>query len=184
MIVLHFLIFEEVVLVCWKSFSGAIRSRPFIEDIWTAFYVIEKNQRMSKNIELIILYVEPHRVIIKKLLGCMPETHNNSNIKYSWISIRDNTELCQNLRKLWLFMFALRFGVCINESMWYNTFAYGKSLNAKAIQLRKDNKQPRNFTGGGTERIAYLTFIMWFPQGSYTNVTDPSGCCISKQNPY
>lgn len=37
---------------------------------------------------------------------------------------------------------------------------------------------------GGTERIAYLTFIMWFPQGSYTNVTDPSGCCISKQNPY
>ena len=46
-------------------------------------------------------------------------------------------------------MFALCFGVCINKSMWYNFPTYGKSLNAKATQLRKDNKQPRNFTGGG-----------------------------------
>ena len=29
----------------------------------------------------------------------------------------------------------------------------GKSLNAKATQLRKDNKQPRNFTGGGIGKI-------------------------------
>lgn len=50
--------------------------------------------------------------------------------------------------------------------MWYNFPTYGKALNAKETQLRKDKKQPRNFTGGGTERIAYLTFIMWFPQGS------------------
>lgn len=46
-------------------------------------------------------------------------------------------------------MFALCFGVCINKSMWYNFPTYGKSLNSKATQLRKDNKQPRNFTGGG-----------------------------------
>lgn len=63
-------------------------------------------------------------------------------------------------------MFTLCFGVCINKSMWYNFPTYGKALNTKETQLRKDKKQPRNFTGGGTERIAYLTFIMWFPQGS------------------
>ena len=121
---------------------------------------------MSKNVELIILHAEPHRVIIKKLLECMPELHNNSNRKYSQISIHEKRKSCQNLRKLWLFMFTLCFGVCINESMWYNFSTYGKALNAKVTQLRKDKKQPRNFTGGGTERIAYLTFIMWFPQGS------------------
>lgn len=103
---------------------------------------------MSKNVELIILYVEPHRVIIKKLLECMPELHNNSNRKYSQISIHEKRKLCQNLRKLWLFMFTLCFGVCINKSMWYNSFAYGKALNPKETQLRKDKKQPRNFTGG------------------------------------
>lgn len=107
---------------------------------------------MSKNVELIILYVEPHRVIIKKLLGCMPETHNNSNRKYSQISIHEKRELCQNLRKLWLFMFTLCFGVCINKSMWYNSSMYGKALNTKETQLRKDKKQPRNFTGGGMEK--------------------------------
>lgn len=104
---------------------------------------------MSKNVELIILYVEPHRVIIKKLLGCMPETHNNSNRKYSQISIHEKRKLCQNLRKLWLFMFTLCFGVCINKSMWYNFPTYGKTLNTKETQLWKDKKQPRNFTGGG-----------------------------------
>ena len=62
-------------------------------------------------------------------------------------------------------MFALCFGGCIDKSMWYNFPTYGKALNSKETQLRKDKKQPRNFTGG-TERIAYLTFIMWFPQGS------------------
>ena len=121
---------------------------------------------MSKNIELIILHAEPHRVIIKKLLECMPELHNNSNRKYSQISIHEKRKLCQNLRKLWLFMFTLCFGVCIDKSMWYNFPTYGKALNTKETQLRKDKKQPRNFTGGGTERFAYLTFIMWFPQGS------------------
>ena len=50
----------------------------------------------------------------KKAVECMPELHNNSNRKYSQISIRDNTESCQNLRKLWLFMFTFGFGVCIN----------------------------------------------------------------------
>ena len=79
----------------------------------------------------------------------MSETHNNSNRKYSQISIHEKRELCQNLRKLWLFMFALRFGVCINKSMWYNFPTYGKALNTKETQLRKDKKQPRNFTGGG-----------------------------------
>ena len=121
---------------------------------------------MSKNVELIILHVEPPRVIIKKLLECMPELHNNSNRKYSQISIRDNTESCQNLRKLWLFMFTFGFGVCINECMWYNASTYGKALNTKETQLRKDNKIPEIFRGGGTERIANLIFIMWFPQGS------------------
>ena len=62
-------------------------------------------------------------------------------------------------------MFALCFEVCINKSMWYNFPTYRKALNTKETQLRKDKKQPRNFTGA-TERIAYLTFIMWFPQGS------------------
>ena len=104
---------------------------------------------MSKNVELIILHVEPPRVITKKLLECMPELHNNSNRKYSQISIHVKRELCQNLRKLWLFMFALCFGVCINKSMWYNFPTYGKALNPKETQLRKDKKQPRNFTGGG-----------------------------------
>ena len=104
---------------------------------------------MSKNVELIILYVELHRVIIKKLLECMPELHNNSNRKYSQISIHEKRELCQNLRKLWLFMFTLCFGVCINKSMWCNFSTYGKALNTKETQLRKDKKQPRNFTGGG-----------------------------------
>lgn len=46
-------------------------------------------------------------------------------------------------------MFTLCFGVCINKSMWYNSPTYGKALNPKETQLRKDNKQPRNFTGGG-----------------------------------
>ena len=114
---------------------------------WAAF-CIGNSLRISKNVELLILHVEPHRVIIKKLLECMPELHNNSNRKYSQISIHEKRELCQNLRKLWLFMFALCFGVCINKSMWYNFPTYGKSLNSKATQLRKDNKQPRNFTGG------------------------------------
>ena len=50
--------------------------------IRAAFY-IGKSLRMSKNIELIVLCVESHRVTIKKLLGCMTETHNNSNRKYS-----------------------------------------------------------------------------------------------------
>ena len=45
-------------------------------------------------------------------------------------------------------MFALCFGVCINKSMWYNFSTYGKVLNPKETQLRKDKKQPRNFTGG------------------------------------
>ena len=75
---------------------------------------MEENQRMSKNVELIILHVESHRVILKKAVGMHPELHNNSNRKYSQISIRDNTESCQNLRKLWLFMFTFVFGVCIN----------------------------------------------------------------------
>ena len=78
----------------------------------------------------------------------MPELHNNSNRKYSQISIHEKRELCQNLRKLWLFMFTLCFGVCINKSMWYNFPTYGKALNTKETQLRKDKKQPRNFTGG------------------------------------
>ena len=110
---------------------------------------------MSKNVELIILYVELHRVIIKKLLECMPELHNNSNRKYGQISIHEKRELCQNLRKLWLFMFTLCFGVCINKSMWYNFSTYGKALNTKETQLRKDKKQPRNFTGGciGKDKI-------------------------------
>ena len=46
-------------------------------------------------------------------------------------------------------MFALCFGVCINKSMWYNFSMYGKALNTKETQLRKDKKQPRNFPGGG-----------------------------------
>lgn len=50
-------------------------------------------------------------------------------------------------------MFTLCFGVCINKSMWYNFPTYGKALNTKATQLRKDNKQPRNFTGGGIGKI-------------------------------
>ena len=103
---------------------------------------------MSKNIELIVLRVESHRVIIKKLLGCMPELHNHSNRKYSQISIHEKRKSCQNLRKLWLFMFTLCFGVCIDKSMWYNSTTYGKALNSKETQLRKDKKQPRNFTGG------------------------------------
>ena len=133
--------------------------------IRAAFY-IGNSLRISKNVELIILHVEPPRVIIKKLLECMPELHNHSNRKYSQIFIHEKRKLCQNIRKLWLFMFTLCFGVCINKSMWYNFPTYGKGLKTKETQLRKDKKQPRNFTGGGTERIAYLTFIMWFPQGS------------------
>lgn len=51
-------------------------------------------------------------------------------------------------------MFTLCFGVCINKSMWYNFSAYGKALNPKETQLRKDKKQPRNFTGGiGKDKI-------------------------------
>lgn len=61
--------------------SKIMKSRSLIIS-WTAFCT-GKNLRMSKNIELIVLRVEPHRVIIKKLLGCMTETHNNSNRKYS-----------------------------------------------------------------------------------------------------
>ena len=45
-------------------------------------------------------------------------------------------------------MFTLCFGVCINKSMWYNFPTYRKALNPKETQLRKDKKQPRNFTGG------------------------------------
>lgn len=104
---------------------------------------------MSKNVELIVLYAELHRVIIKKLLECMPELYNNSNRKYSQISIHEKREVCQNLRKLWLFMFTLCFGVCINKSMWYNFPTYGKALNTKETQLRKDKKQPPKFYGGG-----------------------------------
>lgn len=78
----------------------------------------------------------------------MPELHNNSNRKYSQISIHEKRESCQNLRKLWLFMFTLCFGVCINESMWYNFSTYGKALNAKETQLRKDNKIPEISRGG------------------------------------
>ena len=75
---------------------------------------MEENQRMSKNVELIILHVEPPRVILKKAVGMHPELYNNSNRKYSQISIHEKRELCQNLRKLWLFMFTFVFGVCIN----------------------------------------------------------------------
>lgn len=85
----------------------------------------------------------------KKLLESMPELHNHSNRKYSQISIHEKRKSCQNLRKLWLFMFTLCFGVCIDKSMWYNFPTYGKALNTKETQLRKDKKQPRNFTGGG-----------------------------------
>ena len=59
-----------------------------------------------------------------------------------------------------------------------------ENIKFKSNTIAEGQQTAPEFHGGGTERIAYLTFIMWFPQGSYTNVTDPSGCCISKQNPY
>ena len=37
--------------------------------------------------------------------------------------------------------------------MWYNFPTYGKALNPKETQLRKDKKQPRNFTGVGIGKV-------------------------------
>ena len=85
---------------------------------------------------------------MSNLLYCMPELHNNSNRKYSQISIHEKRELCQNLRKLWLFMFALCFGVCINKSMWYNLSTYGKVLNPKKTIAEGQETTPK-FYGGG-----------------------------------